>query len=145
MLGIGAVITSSPSCSITGLPSGSYASTLAPRHRQAITPSVTGCSGVDPTKPVHTSVPPDSDCSCNWVPTASYTQSKPSGGSGAPVEPTAFNLGLPGFIPALRHAIRNGALVPKYEMPASSTRSHKTDKSGKAGLPSKKTIDAPTA
>ena len=43
--GIGAVMTSSPSSPITGWPAGSNASTLAPRQRQAISPSYTGSSG----------------------------------------------------------------------------------------------------
>jgi hypothetical protein len=113
MLGIGAVITSSPSRPTTGLPSGSYACTFAPRQRQAITPSVTGSSGTPPTKPVQTSVPPDSDCSCRSAPTCSYTQSKPSGGSGAPVEPMARMLPCAGDSPAFRQASRKGAEVPK--------------------------------
>ena len=113
MLGIGAVITSSPSCPRTGLPSESYASTRAPSARQEMTPSTTGSSGVPPTKPVHTSVPPDSDCSCGRSPSASYTQWKPSAGSGAPVEPTPRIALGGGTTPALRQAIRKGADVPK--------------------------------
>src|SRR5215469_12432628 len=89
MDGIGAVMTSSPTSPISGCPTGSYASTFAPRQRHAISPAFTGSSGEAPTNPVQTSVPPDTDCSCRLVLTASYTQVKPSGGSGAPVEPTS--------------------------------------------------------
>src|SRR3954469_17612457 len=135
MLGIGAVITSSPSSPVTGRPTGSYASTLAPRARQAITPSVTGRRGAPPTKPVHTSVPPDSDCSCRSEPTSSYTQAKPSAVSGAPVEPTPRSSGSSGTrTPALRQDIRNGADVPKYVTPASSASRHSAPRSGQPGL-----------
>ena len=41
-----------------------------------------------PTKAVHTSVPPEIELTCTPGPTASWTQRKPSAGSGAPVEPT---------------------------------------------------------
>src|SRR5687767_4883146 len=117
MLGIGAVITSSPSSPTTGVPSAERASTFAPSARQAISPAYTGSTGAPPTKPVQTSVPPDSDWSWRVSPTLAYTQVKPSAGSGAPVEPTprsadrsAMSLGTS---PALRQASRNGADVPK--------------------------------
>src|SRR6187455_3270129 len=117
-------MTNSPSWSTTGRPDGSYASTFDPRHRQEISPSVTGSSGDAPTKPVHTSVPPEMDCSCGSEPTASYTHRNPSGGSGAPVEPTPRSRDRsairPGSMPALRLASRNGADVPKYVRPACS-------------------------
>src|SRR5262245_21764576 len=76
--GIGAVMTSSPTLPTTGFPAGSYASTFEPRQRPAISPAWTGSSGEAPTKPVQTSVPPETDCSCRFLPTASYTQVKPS-------------------------------------------------------------------
>src|SRR5690606_15879007 len=63
MEGIGSVITSSPSSPVTGRPAGSYASTFAPRQRQVISPRHTGSSGTPPRKPVHRSVPPESDIS----------------------------------------------------------------------------------
>ena len=117
MLGMGSVMTSSPSWPMTGSPLSLNASTRAPRQRQEISPSYTGSSGEPPTKPVHTSVPPDSDASSTRSPTASYTQRKPSGGSGAPVEPTPRSADRSassrGTTPALRQASRNGAEVPK--------------------------------
>src|SRR5256885_7541803 len=117
MLGIGAVMTSSPSWPMTGSPLSSNASTFAPRQRQEISPSYTGSSGEPPTNPVQTSVPPDSEDSRMCSPTASYTQRKPSGGGGAPVGPpprsAARSAASFGTIPALRQASRNGADVPK--------------------------------
>src|SRR5690348_12911328 len=146
MLGIGAVMTSSPSRPSTGSPRSSNASTRAPRQRQEISPSYTGSSGDPPTKPVHTSVPPDSEASSTCPPTASYTQRKPSAGSGAPVEPTPRNADRSassrGTMPALRQAIRNGAEVPKYVMPASAASRHNPAGSG---APSYSTTAAPTA
>src|SRR5690348_5373296 len=115
MLGIGAVMTSSPSSPMTGLPSGPYASTFAPSARQEISPAYTGSSGTPPTNAVHTSVPPDTLASSRSAPTDSYTQRNPSGGSGAPVEPTPLirlrSAISRGETPALRQDSRNGADV----------------------------------
>src|SRR5262245_56633424 len=101
---------------MTGRPAGSYASTRAPSARQEVSPSYTGSSGQPPRNPVHRSVPPDSDAS-STSPTFSYTQRKPSGGSGAPVEPTPRSAPRSatsrGTIPARRQASTNGAEVPK--------------------------------
>src|SRR2546421_10302287 len=112
MLGSGAVMTSSPSSPMTGLPSWLNASTFAPSARQEISPAYTGSSGTPPTKAVHTSVPPDTLASSTSSPTDSYTQRKPSGGSGAPVEPTPLirlrSATFDGSMPALRQDSRNG-------------------------------------
>ncbi len=69
MDGIGAVITSSPTSPVTGWPAALYASTFAPRHAPAMTPDRTGSSGLGPTKPVHTSVPPENEPSSRSLPT----------------------------------------------------------------------------
>src|SRR5262245_30042410 len=132
MLGIGSVITSSPSSpGAAGVPSGRNASIAAPRHRHVISPEYTGSSGTPPTNAVHTSVPPLADARSTSRPTASYTHSKPSGGSGAPVEPTPRSAGNGGgATPALRAASRNGADVPKYVIPASAASRHSAPRSG---------------
>src|SRR5579859_6988581 len=57
--GIGLVITSSPTSSTSGRPSGSHASTDAPRIRACSSPTYTGKVGEPPTKAVHISVPPE--------------------------------------------------------------------------------------
>src|SRR5215469_6643810 len=128
MDGIGAVSTSSPTSPMTGLPAGSNASTLAPRHGPEITPARTGSSGDGPTNPVHRSVPPENEPSMRSddpVPSSSYTHRKPSGGSGEPVEPTPFSAdrscASAGRSPSFRHASRYGAPVPAYVTPASAT------------------------
>ena len=54
-------------------------STAAPRHRQEISPAHTGCRGLPPTNPVHTSVPPLSEASSTSVATASYTHRAAAG------------------------------------------------------------------
>ena len=64
MDGMGPVMTSSPTSPVTGFPAASKASTLAPRHRPAMRPARTGSSGLGPTNPVHTSVPPENEPSC---------------------------------------------------------------------------------
>ena len=67
MEGIGSVITSSPTSSMTELPSSSKASTLAPRARAWSSPRYTGSRGTPPTKAVQRSVPPlveNSQVSC---------------------------------------------------------------------------------
>ena len=61
MEGSGSVITSSPTCPVTPRPFSSNASTFAPSERHWMRPRRTGCSGFGPTKPVHTSVPPESE------------------------------------------------------------------------------------
>src|SRR6266536_4411393 len=120
--------------------------TLAPRQRHEISPAYTGTSGTPPTNAVHTSVPPDAEASRGWGPSSSYTQRTPSGGNGAPVEPTPRSAGSgPGLIPALRQDSRNGADVPKYVMPDSAASRHRAPRSGCAGSPSNSTIAAPTA
>src|SRR5690606_18133194 len=146
--GIGSVMTNSPSWSTTGVPAASYAATWAPRHGPEISPRHTGNSGAPPTKPVHTSVPPESDCTGTVAPTASYTQSKPSAGSGAPVEPSPRSgdrsTSSRGTNPLLRHASRNGAEVPKYVTPARAANSHNVLRLGCPGSPSNSTTAAPT-
>src|SRR5688500_2080547 len=57
MDGIGLVMTSSPTSSTSGFPSGDQDSTAAPRARQDSSPSQTGTSGAEPTNAVHRSVP----------------------------------------------------------------------------------------
>src|SRR5690348_14184063 len=59
MLGMGRVMTSSPSSSTMDVPAGVNDSTFAPRHRQVISPEYTGSSGTPLTNAVQTSVPPD--------------------------------------------------------------------------------------
>src|SRR5258708_36415693 len=119
MDGIGAVSTSSPTSPVTGRPEESNASTLAPRQDAAITPARTGSSGQGPTNPVHRSVPPEYEPRIrSWpsVATASYTQRKPSGGSGDPVEPIPRSLdrssSTAGRSPALIPATMYRTTVP---------------------------------
>src|SRR5581483_163232 len=115
--GIGAVSTSSPTSPVTGLPAGSNASTLAPRQRPEITPARTGSNGDGPTNPVHRSVPPENEPSSRSCLTSRYTQSKPSGGSGEPVDPMARSAArsssVPGCSPAFMLASRYGAPSPR--------------------------------
>src|SRR6478736_7605127 len=75
--GIGAVITSSPTSSINGSPSGEYDSTFAPSARQEISPIHTGTVGAPPTMPVQMSVPPEKEAICRSLPTSSWIQRKP--------------------------------------------------------------------
>ena len=96
-----------------------------------------------PTNAVQTSVPPLMDET--GTPTASWTQRKPSAGSGAPVEPTHRRRPRAGSIPCLRHAMRNGADTPSTVVPVSSASSHSAPRSGWAGSPSKSTMLAPTS
>jgi hypothetical protein len=56
---MGAVQTSSPTASISGLPASSSASTREPRLRHCISPAVTGRVGTPPTKQPAKSVPPE--------------------------------------------------------------------------------------
>src|SRR5882757_5452994 len=117
MDGMGLVITSSPTCSSTGLPASSYAATAAPSAGQDSSPSHTGTSGAEPTNAVQRSVPPDTLQIWMSEPTASASQRKPSGDSGAPVEPTARNADRSnrstGRRPSFRHDWTYGADVPK--------------------------------
>ncbi len=111
-----------------------------PSARQLISPSQTGTSGAAPTKAVQTSVPPETDCSWTDGSNASYTQRKPSAGSGAPVDPmprsAPRSARLAGARPSLRQAIRNGALVPKKVTRSSPAMRHSAPRSGWPGLPS---------
>src|SRR5690242_16968497 len=149
MEGMGSVRTSSPCSPTTDVPASSNASTFAPRYEHAISPERTGSSGDMPTNAVHTSVPPLTDPSSASCDTASYTHSKPSVGSGAPVEPMRRTRDrsamAAGATPALRHDSRNGALVPKYVRPASPASRHNAPRSGNAGSPSNSTIAEPTS
>src|ERR1700722_7282533 len=85
--GIGSVITSSPTSSTSGLPSADHDSTAQPSARAWISPMYTGSVGEPPTNAVQTSVPPDVENSQVSDPNWSYTQRKPSGDNGEPVEP----------------------------------------------------------
>src|SRR5215218_4825732 len=147
--GIGAVITSSPSRPTTDRPSSSNASTLAPSIRQLISPAHTGTSGEGPRNPVQRSVPPLSDPTGILGETASLTQRKPAAGRGAPVDPTPRRAPRsswrPGDSTALRQAMRNGALAPKYVVRVSAAIRHSSFRSGHAGLPSYVTTVDPTA
>src|ERR1044072_1533469 len=115
---IGRVMTSSPTSSISSLPSSSYAATAAPSVRHDSAPSQTGTSGAAPTNAVHMSVPPDTEQICTAAPTSSAIHRKPSGLSGAPVEPSARSddrsCDAAGVRCALRHEWMYGADVPKY-------------------------------
>ncbi len=115
--GIGLVITSSPTSSSSSTPDSSTETTAAPRARQDSSPSQTGTSGAAHTKAAHKSVPPDTEQICTSGPTAEAIQRKPSGASGAPVEPTARSAARsccrPGRRPALRQDCRYGADVPR--------------------------------
>ena len=55
----------------------------APSMRQLISPAHTGTSGLGPTKPVHTSVPPETEPIETPGATARPIHSKPLAGSGA--------------------------------------------------------------
>ena len=83
------MITSSPTSSMSSLPSSSYATTAAPSAAQEISPIHTGTVGAEPTNAAHTSVPPDTEQICTCSPMASPIQRNPSSDSGAPVEPIA--------------------------------------------------------
>src|ERR1700753_3016573 len=105
--GMGFVITNSPTWSTTAEPASPCASPAPPNARHDSPPSHTGTSGDDPTNAVHRSVPPDT--LQIWIsgPTADAIHSKPSGDSGAPVDPTArradrSTLSI-GRRPSLRH------------------------------------------
>jgi hypothetical protein len=145
---MGREITSSPCSPTRGRPSGSRASTAAPRYRQGISPARTGTSGQPPTNAEHTSVPPLIDDSATSGPSTSWTQRKPSAGSGAPVEPTARSAPRSatslGRRPSLRQAMRNGALAPNQVVAVSPASRHRVPRSGWPGSPSKHTMVAPT-
>ncbi len=95
------------------------------------------------------SVPPLSEPVGIEPETASATHSNPAAGSGAPVDPTPRSAerssSEPGRRPALRHAIRNGALAPKYVALVSAAIRHSVDRPGWAGLPSNVITVLPTA
>ena len=82
-----------------------------------MTPARSGSSGHGPTNPVATSVPPENDPTSRSRPTCSYTQAKPSGGSGDPVEPIPRILDRScaeaGSSPAFIEARMYGAPTPK--------------------------------
>src|SRR4051794_18350967 len=88
MDGIGAVMTSSPTSSMSGRPAEEKDSTRAPSARQEISPRQTGTVGAPPTIPVHRSVPPENDTMGTSPPKVADNQSKPLSSSGDPVEPT---------------------------------------------------------
>ena len=79
---------------------------------------------------MHTSVPPLSEPSGIAADDRVVRPTrKPSAGSGAPVEPTPRSRAevevAPGLAgPALRQAMRNGALVPRYVVPVSAASRH---------------------
>src|SRR5437016_5524554 len=129
MDGIGLVITSSPTSSTSGRPAGSHASTDAPSMRACSSPSYTGSVATPPTNAVHMSVPPEVENSHRSGPRCSYSQSKPSGESGEPVEPTdrseASDRPPPrGSAPSFMQADTNAAEVPKQVIFVSSASSH---------------------
>ena len=134
------MITSSPTSLTTGTPSPVQASTFAPSDRACSSPRYTGSVGTPPTKAVQTSVPPDIEKSHVSRPSASYTQSNPSGESGDPVDPTDVRLDsvrpARGSTPPLLQAAMYPADVPKQVTPASSARSQSVPRSGCPGLPS---------
>ena len=146
---MGRVITSSPTSSITRRPGGSNASTEAPSARQEISPRQTGTVGATPTNAAQTSVPPETDAIWTCSPTASCSQSKPSGDSGEPVEPTERiaerSNASRGRRPALRHDCTNDADVPNSVTASSAAIRQSTSRSGWPGLPSKATTVAPTS
>src|SRR5215210_7388261 len=142
MDGIGSVITSSPTSFSSGRPSSLHDSTDAPRQRAWSSPEYTGSSGQPPTKAVHRSVPPLVENS-HTSGKRSYTQSKPSTGSGEPVEPTARSPSHgTGRTSAFIDAPMNPALVPKVVTRASAANSHSRFGSG---CPSYRTIVAPAS
>ncbi len=101
-----------------GRPARRQASTCAPSARQVISPAHRQQRRRRRRTPVHTSVPPLTERGQQRPRTASCTQRKPSGGSGAPVEPdraAAGGRGRAGATPALRQAMQERrAEVPKY-------------------------------
>ena len=143
---MGSVTTSSP-CTPGAhtLPSGSNACAATPRRRQLISPARTGSNGTAPTNAAHTSVPPLTDCTWTSAPTTSCTQRNPSGGSGAPVDPTPRMRWAGGTMRALRHAMRKGALTPNTSTPVSDAIRHNAPRSGQPGSPSNSTMVAPTS
>src|SRR5688572_6617875 len=91
MHGMGRAITSSPTSPASGSPVALNANTSAPSARHWSSPLYTGKSGHEHTNAVHKSVPPLTEASSTSLDTLAYTHSKPSGGSGAPVEPTSVS------------------------------------------------------
>src|SRR5947209_8921297 len=116
-------MTSSPTSSISGRPSGSHASTAAPSARACSSPRYTGKVGTPPTNAVHRSVPPEVENSQVEESSWSYTHLNPSGDSGDPVDPTATSASREqpsrGRISAFIHPEMNAALVPNVVIPAS--------------------------
>ena len=108
MDGSGSVITSSPTWPIRELPCSSNDSTLAPRARHCSSPAYTGRTGAEVTKAVQTSVPPLTEPTSTSSLTCRYSQAKPSGESGEPVEPmvwrAARSVSRPGSTPAFWQA-----------------------------------------
>jgi hypothetical protein len=121
IVGIGSVITNSPSSPTTGRPSSSHAAAATPSIGRCSSPAVTGSSGELPMKPVATSVPPDSEPSSTSRFTASYTQWNADAGSGEPVEPIVRSADRswvsPGRMPAFSQVVRYPALVPRKVRP----------------------------
>ena len=117
MLGSGSVRTSSPTWPTTGWPCSSKLSTLAPRARHWISPGWTGSSGQEVTNEVQTSVPPLVEPTSTSGATCSYSQAKPSGGRGEPVEPIECSAdrsaSRAGVTPAFMLASTKAALVPR--------------------------------
>src|SRR5689334_14054941 len=149
MDGIGFVMTSSPTSSTRDAPVGDQDSTAAPSVRHDSSPSQTGTSGAEPTNAVHRSVPPDTEQICTDAPSDSAIHWKPSGLSGAPVEPSAFSdvrsLSFAGVRPCFRQDWMYGAEVPKYVTLCRAARRHNVPRSGWPGLPSYITTVAPTS
>ncbi len=146
---MGRVMTSSPTSPTTPRPSGSNTSTAAPSARHCISPARTGSHGEVCTNAVHRSVPPLTLASSRSAPTASYTQAKPSGDSGAPVEPTVRtddrSATSRGTRPADMQEERYGAEVPKTVSRSLSASRHSAPRSGKPGEPSYITTVEPTS
>jgi hypothetical protein len=116
-----------------GVPAARQASTAAPSERACSSPRVTGSVGTPPTNAVQTSVPPEVENS-QTSPSCSCTQSNPSGGSGEPVDPTAWSAERSPWsaseTPAFAQAPMYAALVPKIVIPASAAKPQSAPVSG---------------
>ena len=106
--GIGAVITISPTSSTSARPSGDQLCRATPRYRTESSPGTTGMPTEPPANAVTTSVPPLTEETVTWAPTASGIHSKRSAANVDPVLPTVRSSdrswASPGRSPAFRDA-----------------------------------------
>src|ERR1700728_2564968 len=111
-----------------------------PSPRHWISPRCTGNVGQPSAKHDTMSVPPEIDDSCTCDLTERYTQAKPSGGSGEPVDSTVRRLprstDSTGTNELFSSEVRYLALVPKMVTRSSCAICHSAPGCGWNGLPS---------